>query len=42
MIRKTHWNYDTALLVQTPDGMVRDAVVSKLPVLIMAVVNPVV
>jgi dimethylsulfoniopropionate demethylase len=31
MILKTHWNYDTALLVHTPDGLVRDAVVSKLP-----------
>ena len=31
MILKTHWNYDTALLVHTPDGLVRDAVVSRLP-----------
>ena len=31
MIRKTHWDYDTALLVHTPDGVVRDAMVSKLP-----------
>jgi dimethylsulfoniopropionate demethylase len=31
MINKTHWDYDTALLVHTPDGLVRDAVVSKLP-----------
>jgi len=31
MIYKTHWDYGTALLVHTPDGMVRDAVVSKLP-----------
>jgi len=31
MIHKTHWDYDTSLLVHTPDGLVRDAVVSKLP-----------
>jgi len=31
MILKTHWDYDTALLVHTPDDVVRDAVVSRLP-----------
>ena len=31
MILKTHWDYGTALLVHTPDGIVRDAIVSKLP-----------
>ena len=31
MIRKTHWDYGSSLLVHTPDGMVRDAMVSELP-----------
>ena len=31
MIMKTHWQPGTAILVHTPDGIIHDALVSKLP-----------